>query len=119
MTTNLDFTEIYKLDTMLTKAGIPHTFRDLFDGKQIRLYADGMMQDELDDAVIHFGSIGSREGLLESCCLGECSGRETADQIFKGWMEMYLKAQPYRSSCNCSIIGAGGEEWEGSMPSWD
>jgi hypothetical protein len=78
-----------------------------------------MMRDELDDAVIHSGSIGARYGLLESYNLGGCSGEETADQIFKGWMEMYLKAQPHRSTCNCSIIGAGGEVWEGSMPSWD
>jgi hypothetical protein len=114
----IDFTEINKLSAMLTQAGIPHTFEDCFDGKQIRMYADLTMKIELDDAIIHFGSHGVQRGLLESYCLGGCDGWETADEIFSGWVDMYRKAQP-KSYCDCSIIGASGEEWEGSMPSWD
>ncbi len=114
----IDFTEINKLSAMLTQAGIPHTFGDCFDGKQIRMYADLTKKIELDDAIIHFGSHGVQKGLLESYNLGGCDGWETADEIFSGWVDMYRKAQP-KFHCNCSIIGAGGEEWEGSMPSWD
>ncbi len=114
----IDFTQINKLSAMLTQAGIPHTFEDCFDGKQIRMYADLTKKIELDDAIIHFGSHGVQKGLLESYNLGGCDGWETADEIFSGWVDMYRKAQP-KSYCNCSIIGAGGEEWEGSMPSWD
>ena len=116
MTINL--TEINKLNAMLTQAGIPHTFEDLLDGKQIRMYADLDKKIELDDAIIHFGSHGVQIGLLESFNLGGCKGWETADEIFSGWVEMYRKAQP-RPLCDCTIIGAGGEKWEGSMPSWD
>lgn len=114
----IDFTEINKLSAMLTQAGIPHTFKDLYDGKQIRMYADLDKEIELDDCIIHFGSHGVQNGLLESFNLGECTGWETADEIFSGWVEMYRKAQP-RPLCDCTIIGAGGEKWEGSMPSWD
>lgn len=114
----IDFTEINKLSAMLTQAGIPHTFEDCFDGKQIRMYADLTKKIELDDAIIHFGSHGVQRGLLESYNLGGCDGWETADEIFSGWVDMYRKAQP-KSYCDCSIIGAGGEKWEGSMPSWD
>jgi hypothetical protein len=114
----IDFTEIEKLDKMLTDANIPHTYRPCWDGKQIRMYADLTMKIELDDAVIHFGSHGVQKGLLESYNLGGCDGWETADEIFSGWVDMYRKAQP-KSHCDCSIIGAGGEEWKGTMPSWD
>lgn len=114
----IDFTEINKLSAMLTQAGIPHTFAPLWDGMQIRMYADLTKKIELDDAVIHFGSYGVQKGLLESYNLGGCNGWETADEIFSGWVDMYRKAQP-KSYCACTIIGADGEEWEGSMPSWD
>lgn len=114
----INFTEIEKLDKMLTEVNIPHTYRPCWDGMQIRMYADLTMKIELDDAVIHSGSHGVQQGLLETYTLGDCYGWETADEIFNGWVEMYCKAQP-KSHCDCSIIGAGGEEWNGSMPSWD
>jgi hypothetical protein len=116
----MDFTEIEKLHNLLTNAGIPHTYQSLFDGKQIRIYADSEMEDELDDAVIHFGSHGVQNGLLETFCLNECEGWETAEQIFEGWLKMYQKANEKKiETCDCTIIGAGGEVWEGSAPSWD
>ena len=113
----INFTEINKLSAMLTQAHIPHTFQNLYDGKQIRVYADLTMKIELDDAVIHSGSHGVQRGLLESYNLSDCDGWETAEEIFTGWLEMYRKAQP-KSLCDCEIIGAGGEVWTGSMPSW-
>lgn len=90
---SINFDEIRKLNALLNAAGIPHTFGPLWDGYQIRVYADEEMTEEIDDCVIHSGSHGYAQGLLESYCLGECEGWETAAQIYKGWTEMYHKAQ--------------------------
>lgn len=87
------FTEIQKLHEMLTEASIPHTFTPLWDGLQIRVYADEEMTNELDDCVLHSGSHGWPNGLLETFCLGDCAGWETAEDVFAGWQEMYAKAQ--------------------------
>lgn len=114
------FMEIQKLHDMLTEANIPHTFGPCWDGLQIRVYADEEMTNELDDCILHSGSHGYSEGLLETYCLGDCDGWETAEDVFKGWQEMYRKAnQPKDTHCDCTIIGAGGEKWEGSAPTWD
>lgn len=87
------FVEIRKLHKMLTEEGIPHTFEHLFDGWQIRIYADEEMTNEIDDCVCHGGSHGYANGLLETFVLNECEGWETAEQIFEGWKKMYQKAQ--------------------------
>lgn len=89
---NINFTEIEKLHSLLTDAGIPHTFTPLWGGKQIRVYADSEFTRELDDAVIHSGSHGVQAGLLETFCLNECDGWETAEQVFEGWKKMYEEA---------------------------
>lgn len=86
---NINFTEIEKLHSLLAEEGIPHTFTPIWDGKQIRVYADSKLIHELDDAVIHSGSHGVQEGLLETFCLSDCEGWETAEQVFKGWKKMY------------------------------
>ena len=44
--------------TYLVEAHIPHTYEDLFDSRQIRMYVDEEMENELDDAIIHSGSHG-------------------------------------------------------------
>lgn len=113
----IDFTEIEKLHEMLRKAGIPHTYAEMYDGRQIRVYASETMIWELDDCVIHSGSYGVTMGLLETYTLGGCKGFETAEQVFAGWQAMYNAAN-YRT-CDCTCIGAGGEIWKGSAPSWD
>ena len=88
--------EITKLHEMLSKAGINHTFmmmdKNLFgaDAKQIRIYRDNTFQEELDDVVFHRFSHGYSQGLLETYTLSECEGFETAEQVFKGWMEMFF-----------------------------
>lgn len=115
---NINFAEIRKLHGLLNAAGIPHTFGPLFDGYQIRVYEDEEMTKEIDDCVIHSGSHGVNSGLLESYCLGGCDGWETAEQIYVGWYKQYRKTQ-LKTTCDCTIIGAGGEMWEGSAPSWD
>ena len=89
---NINFAEIEKLHSLLAEAGIPHIFAPLWDGKQIRVYADSEFTRELDDAVIHSGSHGVQAGLLETCCLNDCDGWETAEQVFEGWKKMYEKA---------------------------
>ena len=87
------FVEIKKLRELLTQAHIPHTFARLFDGFQIRIYADEEMTNEIDDCICHSGSHGYANGLLETFELGSCEGWETANQVFTGWLEMYQKAQ--------------------------
>ena len=89
---NINFAEIEKLHSLLAEAGIPHIFAPLWDGKQIRVYADSEFTRELDDAVIHSGSHGVWAGLLETFCLNDCDGWETAEQVFEGWKKMYEKA---------------------------
>ena len=86
------FDEIKKLRELLTQAHIPHTFAPLFDGFQIRIYADEEMTNEIDDCICHRGSHGYSEGLLETYVLNGCDGWETANQVFTGWLEMYQKA---------------------------
>lgn len=90
----MNFTEIEKLHTMLIEAHIPHTFMPLWDGKQIRIFADSQMKEELDDCVIHRYSHGYEHGLLESYNLNYCNGFETAEEIFEGWQKMYLDKNP-------------------------
>ena len=85
------FMEIQKLHEMLTEENIPHIFRPLYDGFQIRVYADEELANELDDCVLHSGSRGFHNGLLETFCLGNCEGWETAEQVFEGWKKMYEK----------------------------
>jgi hypothetical protein len=85
------FVEIKKLHRLLKVGGFPHTFAPLYGGWQIRLYADEELTQELDDAVCHKYSHGFKQGLLETYNLGECEGFETAEQVFKGWIEMYNK----------------------------
>ena len=86
------YAEIRKLYAMLNEANIPCTLARLFDGWQVRVYADEDMTRELDDAILHSGSHGCRNGLLETYTLGGCEGWETAEQVFKGWKKMYEEA---------------------------
>jgi galactokinase/mevalonate kinase-like predicted kinase len=88
----IDFREIDKLKDLLVEADIPHTFAPMFSGWQIRIYADEKLTNELDDAVIHEGSHGFQNGLLETFLLGGCEGWETAEQVFEGWLKMYQQA---------------------------
>ena len=90
--TNINFAEFEKLHSLLNEAGIPHTVTRLWDGMQIRMYADHKMTRFLDDAIIHSDSHGVEAGLLETYRLSGCDGWETAEQVFKGWKKMYEKA---------------------------
>lgn len=87
-----DLTEFEKLIDLLAEAGIPYIKETVFDGVQVRIYADEEKTDEIDDAIIHCGSHGCQNGLLETYLLNDCNGFETAEQIFEGWLGMYEKA---------------------------
>lgn len=88
--------EIVKLHNMLSNAGINHTImmmNEEFFGAgamQIRIYRDSTFQEELDDAVFHKYSHGYEQGLLETFCLNDCNGFETAEEVFKGWMKKFF-----------------------------
>ena len=81
----INFSEMVKLVELLKEAGISYEVVTLWDGLQTIIYKDG---EKVDDAVLHGFSHGHEEGLLETFCLGECEGYETAEQVFKGWKEM-------------------------------
>ena len=75
--------------------------------------------NEIDDAVIYSGSHGMQNGLLETYSLNSCEGWETAEQVFAGWWKMYTLIKGInQKTAECTIIGADGEIWEGSMPFW-
>ena len=80
-----NFTEIYKLKDMLEKAGIPFVFRKLYEGYQI-VYPSDDRGKRICDAVIHFGSYGHEEGLLE--IMGLVNEEEIGDSV-----EGYLTAE--------------------------
>jgi hypothetical protein len=89
-------TEIVKLNEMLCKADIPHTFMRMdknafgVNAFQICIYQDNSYQKVLDDVVFHKYSHGYDLGLLETYGLSNCEGYETAEEVFKGWMEKYF-----------------------------
>ena len=89
-------TQIFELDEMLIKEGIPHTLEGMYannmPGYQIRIYADEDCTKELDDVIWHYYSRGYKQGLLETYRLNTCNGFETAEEVFAGWKEMYKKA---------------------------
>lgn len=88
--------EMIKLNEMLFKANIHHTFmtmdRNIFgeDAFQIRIYRDGTYKEELDDVVFHNFSHGHQLGLLETYNVGDCNGFETAEQVFEGWVKKFF-----------------------------
>lgn len=86
--------EMNKLHEMLLSAHIPHTFMKMDptfgkDALQIRIYSDDTFTYELDDAVFHRYSHGFELGLLETYYLGDCSGFETAEEVFEGWKKIF------------------------------
>ena len=88
MILNENYTEILKLNEMLTEAEIPHSIDRLFDGYQIVYFYKG---EPIADAIEHFASYGSAENLLEimGCMTSEeeehddVLGYLTADEVFK------------------------------------
>ena len=92
---NENYTEILKLNEMLTKAEIPHSFDRMFDGYQIVYFYKG---ERIADVIEHFGSYGSEENLLEIMgCMtpeeeeqGRVLGFLTAEEVFKRFSKDFL-----------------------------
>ena len=87
------YTEILKLDKMLTDANIPHTLDRFLDGWQI-CYPNN--NGRVADAIQHFGSYGNAENLLEIMGLVKFEetsdsvlGHLTAEDVFKRISEHY------------------------------
>lgn len=86
-----NMTEFNSLVTMCVNAGWDFEVRDIWDGRQIVLYAkdnDPFSKNRrlLNDVVIHQGSYGHATGTLEtwnSC--GDVDGYLTAQQVFEIW----------------------------------
>lgn len=70
------YTEILKLDKMLTEANIPHTLDRFLDGWQV-IYPNN--KNRVADAIQHYGSYGNTENLLE--IMGLINPEETDDSV--------------------------------------
>ena len=100
---SVDDTEIKKLDTMLTHAGIPHDLHKFHEwGWQITYAPDGewvLRKESCGDVVIHDGSYGHELGLLEAMGFDitdeeygdEVVGYLTAEQAFEFFKRQYEK----------------------------
>ena len=95
MILNENYTEILKLNKMLTKAEIPHSVDRLFDGYQIIYFYKG---ERIADAIEHFWSYGADENLLEimGCMTSEeeeqdeVLGYLTAEEVFKRFSNDFI-----------------------------
>ena len=70
------YTEILKLDKMLTDANIPHTLNRFLDGWQVIYPSE---EKRVADAIQHYGSYGNTENLLE--IMGLIKPEETEDSV--------------------------------------
>lgn len=95
MKLNENYTEILKLNEMLTKGEIPHSVDRMFDGWQIVYFYNGK---RIADVVQHFGSYGADENLLEimGCLTSEeeeqdsVRGFLTAEEVFERFSKDFL-----------------------------
>ena len=71
------YTEILKLDKMLTEANIPHTLKRFLDGWQVIYYHN---EERIADAIQHYGSYGNTQNLLEIMGL-LTPGEEAVDSV--------------------------------------
>ena len=99
------YTEILKLDKMLTEANIPHTLARFLDGWQVIYPTD---EERVADAIQHFGSYGNAENLIEIMGLvkpeedsDNILGHLTAEDVFKRISEHYAELPaPYEREDN-------------------
>ena len=121
------YNEIIRLHEMLNKADIPHDFEESFDGYHI-CYNRG--KQTVCSVIEHGYSYGGTSDLLEIMGLltaaeavnDSVAGWLTADDVFNRILTAHRVAESARrtyEAVDCSINGADGEVWEGSMPYWD
>ena len=92
---NEKYTEILKLNEMLTKAKIPHSIRRWFDGYQIIYFYKG---ERIADAIELSGSYGADKNLLEimGCLTSEeeeqddVLGYLTAKEVFERFSKDFI-----------------------------
>lgn len=120
------YNEIVKLHEMLTKADIPHEFAEEWGGYHILYSCMGYTCSVIE----HDYSYGNKQDLLEIMGLltaaeavnDSVAGWLTADDVFNRILTAHRVAESTRrtyEAIDCSINGADGEVWEGSMPYWD
>lgn len=82
---NEKYTEILKLDKMLTDEGIPHTLDRFLDGWQV-CYPDQGIEGcpRVMDAIQHFGSYGNEQNKLE--IMGLLTPKEQEYDSVLGWL---------------------------------
>ena len=91
---NKNYTEILKLNELLSKTEIPYTIDRYFDGWEIIYFYNG---ERIADAVQHFASYGADENLLEIMgCLTSDEEQDgvlgflTAEEVFKRFSKDFL-----------------------------
>lgn len=105
---SISYSEIKKLDAMLSINNIPHEFYSDDFGAQITYARDGrwvLRKDGCGDVVINNGSFGHSEGLLEAMGFDiteeeygdEVVGWLTAEQAFEFFKRQYEKDKLTRS----------------------
>lgn len=97
MKLNEKYTEILKLNEMLTKYEIPYSVDRMLDGYQIVYFYNG---ERIADAVQHCGSYGEDENLIEimGCLTPEeeeeganALGWLTAEEVFERFLKDFQK----------------------------
>lgn len=76
---NTDYTEIFRLISILKMYGIPHTYDRMFDGWVVRCGTT--------DAIQHMGSYGHENNLLETWGEDDVIGYLTATQVYELWKQ--------------------------------
>lgn len=87
------YTEIKKLDRLLTGLGIQHEMNELYDGYQICVPEDHRPNGFEGDAIQHSGSYGARQNLIEVYGFGLDSpeGYLTAEEALVYFQEWRCK----------------------------
>ena len=117
------FNEIKRLHEMLLKAEIPHEFYPYMGGCHVVYSRNGQ---RVCSAIEHDYSYGHEHDTIE--IMGLLTAEEAERDSVAGWLTAEdvfnrIKADYtnhlQQSMTSCTIIGAGGEEWHGHMPTWD
>ena len=117
------YNEINRLHQMLLDAEIPHEFSPYMGGHHIIYSRNGQ---RVCSAIEHDYSYGHEYDTIE--IMGLLTAEEAERDSVVGWLsaaEVFNRinadytAHLQKSLASCTIIGAGGEEWHGHMPTWD
>ena len=107
--TDSRYTEILKLDSILTEAKIPHVLEKFMDGWQVIYPKNG--EERIADAIEHIGSYGSEENLLE--IMGLLTPEESENDCVVG----YLTAEDVFNRFKCHWESKKGGKNNGLLQS--